>query len=62
MAQVHGTTTDRFAGVRDVSSGQLEAGADVGASIAVIHRGELVVDLWVATPRSSVRPSGASRL
>ncbi|MEO9181149.1 MAG: serine hydrolase domain-containing protein [Acidimicrobiales bacterium] len=46
MTQVHGTTTDKFAGLIDVLERSIEAGADVGASIAVYHRGELVADLW----------------
>jgi CubicO group peptidase (beta-lactamase class C family) len=46
MAQVHGTTTEKFAALRDVLSNQLDSGADVGASIAVVHRDELVVDIW----------------
>ncbi len=41
-----GFTTDKFAAVRDVLDGQLASGADVGASVAVHHRGEVVVDIW----------------
>jgi CubicO group peptidase (beta-lactamase class C family) len=41
-----GFTTDAFAAVRDVFDAQLASGADVGASVAVHHRGEVVVDLW----------------
>ncbi|HEY5438529.1 MAG TPA: serine hydrolase domain-containing protein, partial [Acidimicrobiales bacterium] len=46
MAQVHGTTTDKFAGLVDVLDRSIESGADVGASVAVYHHGELVADLW----------------
>ena len=46
MAEVFGTTTEKFAGLRDVLSAQLDSGADVGASIAVVHRDEMVVDIW----------------
>ena len=46
MAQVHGNTTEKFAALRDVLSNQLDSGADIGASIAVVHRDELVVDIW----------------
>jgi len=46
MAEVFGTTTEKFAGLRDVLSSQLDSGADVGASIAVVHRDEMVVDIW----------------
>jgi CubicO group peptidase (beta-lactamase class C family) len=41
-----GFTTEQFAGVRDVLETQLASGADVGASVCVHHRGEVVVDIW----------------
>lgn len=46
MATIHGTCDERFAAVRDVLSANLDSGVDVGASAAVIHEGELVVDIW----------------
>ena len=46
MATIHGTCDDRFTGVRDVLSGNLDSGADVGASVAIYKDGELVVDIW----------------
>ena len=46
MSQVHGTTTDKFAGLVDYLETSLASGADVGASIAVYHHEELVADLW----------------
>jgi CubicO group peptidase (beta-lactamase class C family) len=46
MAQVQGTTTDKFAGLVDVLDKSLGSGADLGASIAIFHQGELVADLW----------------
>jgi CubicO group peptidase (beta-lactamase class C family) len=46
MAEVQGFTTDRFAGLRDVLGGQLDAGLDIGASVAVHLRGEVVCDIW----------------
>ena len=46
MAEVHGTCDDRFEGVRDVLSANIDSGADVGASVAVFLEGEPVVDLW----------------
>ena len=46
MATIHGTCDDRFNGVRDVLSGNLDSGADVGASVAIYKDGELVVDIW----------------
>ena len=41
-----GFTTEKFAGVREVLDAQLTNGADVGASVCVHHRGEVVVDIW----------------
>jgi CubicO group peptidase (beta-lactamase class C family) len=46
MAEVQGWTDERFAGVRDVLSANLDAGKDVGASAAVSVEGQLVVDIW----------------
>lgn len=45
MVQVHGTCDERFGEVRDALAESL-AKDDVGASVAVVHRGELVADLW----------------
>jgi CubicO group peptidase (beta-lactamase class C family) len=41
-----GFTTEQFAGVREVLETQLATGADIGASVCVHHRGEVVVDIW----------------
>ena len=41
-----GFTTEQFAGVREVLDAQLTSGADVGASVCVHHRGEVVGDIW----------------
>jgi CubicO group peptidase (beta-lactamase class C family) len=46
MSQVQGTTTDKFAGLVDHLEKSLASGADLGASIAVFHREELVADIW----------------
>jgi CubicO group peptidase (beta-lactamase class C family) len=35
-----------FGPVRDAVASCVEAGGDVGCSVAVVHRGDLVVDLW----------------
>ena len=32
--------------MREAFSANFDAGLEVGASVAVVHRGELVVDLW----------------
>ena len=44
MTDLHGTCADEFAGVRDAFAANFDHG-DLGASCAVIHRGDLVVDL-----------------
>ncbi len=46
MAEVHGTCDGRFDALRDVLSQQVDEGADLGASVAVVIEGEPVVDLW----------------
>ena len=46
MAEVHGRCDERFAGVREALSQQLDSGEELGASIAVDRDGETVVDLW----------------
>lgn len=43
---VDGTCTDSFSPLRDLLARNLEEGVDVGASVAVVHEGELVADLW----------------
>jgi len=46
MADVQGSVSDRFAPLRDVLANHLDNADDIGASVAVIHQGELVVDIW----------------
>lgn len=46
MSQVYGTVSERFAPLRAQLEKNLDQGDDLGASIAVIHHGELVCDLW----------------
>jgi CubicO group peptidase (beta-lactamase class C family) len=46
MAEVHGRCDERFAAMRDLLSANVDSGADLGASVAVVHRGEMVVDMW----------------
>ncbi|MGH6964755.1 MAG: serine hydrolase domain-containing protein, partial [Phenylobacterium sp.] len=43
---VQGMTHDRYAAVRTVFEGNLESGADVGASFCATLEGETVVDIW----------------
>ncbi|KHL18612.1 CubicO group peptidase (beta-lactamase class C family) [Mumia flava] len=46
MAEVHGTYDDRFAPLVDELRVRLDAGDEVGASMAVVHEGRTVVDVW----------------
>ncbi|MEQ1786240.1 MAG: serine hydrolase domain-containing protein, partial [Acidimicrobiales bacterium] len=49
MAEIRGSFDERFAMVADVLSANLDRGADVGASVCVIHDGQVVVDVWGGT-------------
>ena len=44
MAEVHGSCDPRFEKMREILSANIDSGADVGASVAVMLDGELVVD------------------
>lgn len=46
MIEVAGTVEERFAPVAALFERNLESGADLGASVCVLHRGRPVVDLW----------------
>ena len=46
MAEIHGSCDQRFSALSDILSANIDSGADVGASVAVVHDGEMVVDLW----------------
>jgi CubicO group peptidase (beta-lactamase class C family) len=46
MAEIQGTCDPRFEAMRGILSANIDSGADVGASTAVMLDGELVVDLW----------------
>ncbi len=46
MADIAGSWDERFAGVVATLSDSLDAGGDIGASVAVFWRGEPVVDVW----------------
>ena len=44
--QIEGSCSDRFAAVREAFAYNLGSGQDIGASVAIVVDGELVVDLW----------------
>ncbi len=46
MAQIDGTSSSRFGRVTDAFAACFDEHGDVGASVALVERGELVVDLW----------------
>jgi CubicO group peptidase (beta-lactamase class C family) len=46
MSEIHGEVHPRFAAVRRAFAANFTRGDDIGASFAVTHEGEMVVDLW----------------
>ncbi|MEO1660729.1 MAG: serine hydrolase domain-containing protein [Pseudomonadota bacterium] len=46
MTDIHGVCDDRFAGVKSAFETNFQAHDEIGASVAVTHEGEFVVDLW----------------
>ncbi|NNC73469.1 MAG: beta-lactamase family protein [Sphingomonadaceae bacterium] len=46
MTEIHGTCDARFEPVKAAFANNFTNGLEVGASVAVSHRGETVVDLW----------------
>lgn len=46
VAEILGEFDERFRGVADALARNLDDGADVGASVAVVLDGEVVVDIW----------------
>ena len=46
MSEVQGEHDERFAALRREFQHFLDTGEELGASLAVVHKGELVVDLW----------------
>ncbi len=46
MAEIRGRCAYRYNELKTILSESLDRGADLGASVAVVHEGELVVDVW----------------
>jgi CubicO group peptidase (beta-lactamase class C family) len=46
MAEIHGVINEPFGALADVLSAALDAGDDLGASVAVTVQGKPVVDIW----------------
>jgi CubicO group peptidase (beta-lactamase class C family) len=51
---VDGSCAEEFEPLRDLLETNLASGEDLGASLAVVHDGELVVDLWGGQARPGV--------
>jgi CubicO group peptidase (beta-lactamase class C family) len=55
--ELHGVCHERFQPIREALAANFENGREIGASVAVIWRGELVVDLWGGSAdRAGTRP------
>jgi CubicO group peptidase (beta-lactamase class C family) len=52
MAHIEGFTSAKFDAVKTAFAANFDGGNDVGASVCVIHKGEVVVDLWGGTTGS----------
>ncbi|WP_329122152.1 serine hydrolase domain-containing protein [Streptomyces sp. NBC_01465] len=46
MTRIHGTYHPRFQPLIDELSRRIDAGDEVGASLAAVHEGEMVLDVW----------------
>lgn len=46
MTDIHGHCEDRFAGVKAAFANNFQNHDEIGASVAITHEGEYVVDLW----------------
>ncbi|MEV0094987.1 serine hydrolase domain-containing protein [Streptomyces sp. NPDC050738] len=46
MTRIHGTYHPRFQPLIDEFSRRIDAGEEVGASLAAVHEGEMVLDVW----------------
>ena len=46
VLEIHGTVKEGFEGVREAFAKNFTKGFEVGASVSVIHHGEVVVDIW----------------
>lgn len=46
MSEVQGSCAAPFGKMREVLAANLASGEDLGASVAVIHKGQMVVDMW----------------
>ena len=55
--EISGTCDERFIRFKDAFRANFDAGLELGSSLAVCHRGEMVVDLWAGSAdREQTRP------
>ncbi len=47
--EIQGSSSEKFQAVRELFQSQFDTGQDVGASLCVVHHGEVAVDLWGGT-------------
>ena len=57
---IEGYCAPQFAGVAERFADNFAAGREVGASLAVTHRGALVVDIWGGFTAGSSRAAGGT--
>ena len=63
MVEIHGSTSPRFAPVREAFAANFEAGEELGARFTVVQAGETVVDLWAGSAdRARTKPFDARTL
>ena len=58
MVTVHGKVKPGFEGVSEAFVSNFNDGFEVGASVAVIYKGEMVVDIWGGIARWNVHLNG----
>lgn len=46
MSEVQGSCTAAFGKLREILAASIASGEDLGASVAVVHQGQMVADLW----------------
>lgn len=56
MTEIHGECHPAFGAVRELFAGNFAEGLELGASVAVTHHGETVVDLWAGDADTAGRP------
>lgn len=58
MVSVNGSVSSGYEGVKDAFAANFNDDFEVGASLAVMHKGEMVVDIWRVTARWNAQLNG----